>query len=113
MLREPACWPPPASRAGPSRPSPSFVPGLQHVILIEWRLRQTPYSVPGLTHVVALSRRPGDGKSYITCKDKRFKSISNGEYCFVDEDLMLLDLKRVHVDGPSRAFLRVKAHASR
>ena len=76
-----------------------FVPGLQNVALIE--LRQAPYFVPGLTHVVALSRRPGDGKSYITCKDKRFKSISNGKnsYCFVDENLMLLDLKRVHVDG--------------
>lgn len=45
--------------------------------------------------------KPGDGKSYVTCKDKRFKSISNGKnaYCFVDENLMLLDLKRVHVDG--------------
>ena len=47
--------------AGPLAPSPSpvFVPGLSHAMLIE--LRRAQLFVPGLPHVAAHSRRPERG----------------------------------------------------
>ena len=50
--------------ARPANPSPSlyFVPGIPHVMLIEWR--QAPYFVPGLPHVVLIELRSAPLTSY-------------------------------------------------